>query len=129
MWLRTCTSTLTFESNVVFPISLHSICRVASDLISSATVMNSSVTQSPRQDDYVWPGIVLAPVLDCHLQSGSGSELNNCQIGSPGRQSTGTVDSGTFQSASPYPSELGGSSAGPPAGSSVNTYTALTLST
>jgi hypothetical protein len=68
---------------------------------------------------------VIATVQDCHFGSGSGLEPNRHQIGSPGRQYTRTVNSGTVQTKSPHPSELGGSSVRPPAGPFVNIYTAL----
>jgi len=64
--------------------------------------------------------LVLATGPDHHFGSGYGSEPNWSQIGSPGRQQTGTVDSGTVPSTSPYPSELGRFSAGCIAGSSVH---------
>jgi hypothetical protein len=71
---------------------------------------------SPTTNQY-W--IVLATVPDRHSWSGSGSELNSWQIGSPGSQHTRTVNSGTVRCKSPNPSGLGGLSAGRPAGPSV----------
>jgi len=68
---------------------------------------------------------VLAMVLDHCFGSGSLSELNCHQIGGLGCQYTRTVNSGTVQWLSPNPSELGGLSAGRPAGSSKHSYNAL----
>lgn len=66
--------------------------------------------------------IVLATVVDGHFASGSGSEPNWSQIGGLGRKLIRTVNWGTIELASPYPSQLGGFSPGCPAGPSVNTY-------
>jgi hypothetical protein len=56
---------------------------------------------------------VLATVQDRYLRSGSGSELNRCQIGSSGYQYTRTINLGRVRCKSPNPSELGGLSVGP----------------
>jgi len=69
--------------------------------------------------------LVLATVPDHHLGSGSGSEPNRCKIGGPGFQYTRTVNSGLVRCKSPNPSELGGLSAGRPAGPSVDLYNVL----
>jgi hypothetical protein len=69
--------------------------------------------------------LVSTTVPDCHFGSGSRLEPNCRQIGGPGPQFTETVNSGMVQSICPYPSELRRSSAGPPAGPFLNTYTAL----
>jgi len=71
------------------------------------------------------PLVVLATVPDRHFGSGSGSELNRCQIGGPGCQHTRTVNPGTVRCKSPNPSGLGGLSAGHPAGPSVDLYNVL----
>jgi len=68
---------------------------------------------------------VLATVLNCHFRSGTELKPNRCQIGSPGRQYNGTVNSGIVQWKSPKPSELDGLSPGSPAGPSVDSYNAL----
>ena len=69
--------------------------------------------------------VLLATGLDGHIRSGYGSEVNRRQIGSPGCQEIRTVNSGTIPSTCPYPSELGGFSAGCTAGPSVNSYNML----
>ena len=74
---------------------------------------------------YSYSSIVLATVPDRHFGSGSGSELNRCQIGGPGCQYTRTVNSGLVRCNSPNPSELGRLSAGRPAGPSVDLYNVL----
>ena len=70
-------------------------------------------------------GVVIATVPDHHFGCGSGSKPNRCQIGSPGRQSTGSVDSGTVRLLTPNLSELGRLSAGHPAGPPTDPYKAL----
>jgi len=70
-------------------------------------------------------GIVLATVLDRQFRSGTRSEPNRCQIGGPGCQYTRTINSGPVRCKSPNPSELGGLSAGRPAGPSVDLYNVL----
>jgi len=70
-------------------------------------------------------GLVLATGLDRHFGSGYGLEPNPSQIGGSGCQYTRTVNLGTVPSASPYPSGLGGFSAGCIAGPSVNSYNML----
>jgi len=69
--------------------------------------------------------LVLAPVVDRHFGCGSGSEPNHCQIGAQGCHYTRTVNSATVRCKSPNPSELGGLSAGRPAGPSVDLYNVL----
>ena len=69
--------------------------------------------------------MVLATVLNRRFGSGSVSQLNCCQIGSPGCQYTRTINSGTVQCKSPNLSELGGLSSGHAAGPSVDSYNAL----
>jgi len=68
---------------------------------------------------------VLATVPDRHFGSGSGSEPNRCQIGGPGCQYTRIVNAGPVRCKSPNPCELGGLSAGHPAGPSVDLYNVL----
>jgi len=70
---------------------------------------------------------VLATVPDRHFKSGSRSKLNHYQIGGLGCLYTRTVNSGMVQWKSPKPSELGGLSAGCPAGPSINSYKALVV--
>jgi len=69
--------------------------------------------------------IVLATIPDRHFGSGSGSKLNGCQIGGLGFQLTRTAHSGMVPWKTPNPSELGGLSAGRPAGPSIDSYKAL----
>jgi len=64
-------------------------------------------------------------VPDLHFRSGSRSKLNHYQIGGPGCQHTGTVNSGIVGCKSPNPSGLGGLSAGRPAAHSVDLYNVL----
>jgi len=71
------------------------------------------------------PTVVLATILDRHFGSGSGSKPNRCQNGSPGRQKTRTAHLVTVPWKTPNPSELGGLSAGRPAGPSLDSYKAV----
>jgi len=71
------------------------------------------------------PLVVLATVLDRRFGSGYGSEPTRFQIAGPGRQYTRTINSGTVRWTSQNPSQLGGLSAGCPAGRSVDSYNAL----
>jgi len=68
---------------------------------------------------------VWATVPDRHSSSGSGSEPNRCQIGGPGCQYSRTDNSGTVRCQYSNLSELGGLSAGRPAGPSVDLYNVL----
>jgi hypothetical protein len=68
---------------------------------------------------------LVATVPDRHFGSGSGSKPNHCQIGGPGRQLTRTAHSGMVPWLTPNPSELGGLSAGHPAGPSIDSYQAV----
>jgi hypothetical protein len=69
--------------------------------------------------------LVLVTVLDCLFGSGSGSELNRCQIGGRGCHYTRTVNWCTVRCKSPNQSGLGGLSAGCPAGPSVDVFNVL----
>ena len=69
--------------------------------------------------------VVLATVPDRRIRSGSVSEMNRHQRRGPGRQYTHTDKSGMVQRTSPNQSELGGWSAGCPAGLSGDLYDAL----
>jgi len=71
------------------------------------------------------PCVLSGTVADRHFGSGSWLESNGRQIGSPGRQPTQTVYSGTVQWKSPNLSALGQLSADWPAGLSVDLYNAL----
>jgi hypothetical protein len=65
---------------------------------------------------------VIAIVPECHFESGTESEKNFSHFGSVGIQHTHTVNSGIVQLISSNPSELGGLSAGFPAGPLVDSY-------
>jgi len=69
----------------------------------------------------------IATVPDRRFGSGYRSEPTRFQIGCPGPQCTGTINSGTVRWTSHNLSELGGLSAGCPAGPSVDSYNALVL--
>jgi len=71
--------------------------------------------------------VVLAIIPNRRFGTGSGSEPNRCWIGSFCSQSMQTVHSCMVQWKCPKPSELGGWSAGRPAGPSVDSYNALVL--
>jgi len=64
-------------------------------------------------------------VPDRHFGSGCGSKPNCCQISGPGRQYTRNAHSGTVPRKTPNLSELGGFSAGRPAGPSIDSYKAV----
>ena len=68
--------------------------------------------------------VVWATVPDHHFGSGSRSKPKRWQIGGPGHQSTRTPHSGTVPWCTPNPSELGGLSAGCPAGPSIDSHKA-----
>ena len=72
--------------------------------------------------------IVLATVQQWRFGSEYGSEPTRSQIGGLGRHYTRTVNSGTVRWTSHNASELGGLSAGCPAGPSVDSYNALVFS-
>jgi len=76
---------------------------------------------------YLNPWIVLATVLDRPVRSGSRSKPNCHQFGDPGWQFTPTVNSRTVRWKSPTLSELGGMSAGCPAGTSIDCIRLLIL--
>ena len=69
--------------------------------------------------------LVVRMVPDRHFRSGSGPKPNRCQTGGPGCQYTRTVNSGTVQSKSLYPSEMRRLLAGCPAGPCIDSYMAL----
>lgn len=69
--------------------------------------------------------LLLEMVLDCSFGSGYQSVLYHGHIGSTGSQYTRTVHSGTVRWISQNLSELGGSSAGCPAGTSVDSFNAF----
>lgn len=75
----------------------------------------------------LYPGIVIATVLDSHFGSGSGSRPNHCQIGGPGCRQSRTINLGTCRWKSPNQTESGGLLAGPPAGPSIASYKALVV--
>jgi len=69
--------------------------------------------------------LVVAMVLDHHFRSGSRSNPNHWQIGGPGCQWTQTFTWGTVRWLTLNPFELGGLSAGHPAGPSIDSIKAL----
>lgn len=66
--------------------------------------------------------VVFATVPDCDFRSGSGSELNDCQLGDDGCQFTQTINSGMVRCKSPNQSEIASLLEGRPAGPSVGLY-------